>query len=534
MPVGPIGRVWRNENRISSDGQTIEVPITNLIADAAGRLSELIGKLVKVNGAAKLNGIFTCGPFQKGREVTADCFDQVQLYHSLNSVQEYLSVLEIDVPQAIASQHNGKPHPIVAHANATDDLNAWYSPQGDDLTFGTNGTMSKGEDKWHLASCGDVTIHEGGHMTLDHINPKFARSWAGEGRAVHEGFSDVLPALYYDDPEVSEDFNPNVGRPAGKTDGLRNVDNTLTLSEVGSEEHSRGQVYSGFFWALKKRLPLTSRQAADTNLRLLFAHAFLYKTQRPKPADFVAAVVAGAEALAAAGKLAVDLNTLKTIINEEAKKRGLIEAAAKPVAAQEVFASVKEVERRFGPDGRIRFVLEQKNRHLGIERRLYQQQYKTDRFGYVNVTGHGIVEHRFPAKKAPLISTIDAKQIHPGKVDETLRIDVATALRLAMADAQSTLTGSREQKVKLEASLKAGVLKTKADLEKLSDVQMGHKMMQTAVAVLGFMGSHTIPPELVIMPDSDALHYKFKVGLGIYYINAKTGKARFERDVFVN
>jgi hypothetical protein len=148
MYVGPLGRVWRNENRISSDGQTIEIPITNLIADAAGKLSELIGKLVKVNGVTKLNGIFSCGPFQQGREVTSDCFDQVHLYHSLNSLQVYLQGLDIDVQQIIASQHSGKPHPMVAHANATDDLNAWYSPQGDDLTFGTNGKIDKG-----LAGC---------------------------------------------------------------------------------------------------------------------------------------------------------------------------------------------------------------------------------------------------------------------------------------------------------------------------------------------------------------------------------------------
>jgi hypothetical protein len=372
-------------------------------------------------------------------------------------------------------------------------------------------------------------------MILDHINPKLGKSRSGEGGAIHEGFGDILSALRYDDPEVSEDFLAIAGKPGSKTMGLRTVENALTLNQAGHEVHDRGQVYAGFFWSVKKRLPGASRQAADTALRLVFAHAYQYKTSKPSPADFVATVIAGAEALSASGKLGVDLNTVKTIINKEAAKRGMLDTKVQPVVPGVVFTSVKQAEKHFGPKGQTRFVLEQTGKHLGIEQRIYQQQYKTKRFGYVNVVEHGIIEHRLPNRKAPFISTNDARLIPLGQIDETIKIDGATALNLAMADANSILTGNRIQKVMLEASLKTGGLKTKADFEKLADVQMGHKMMTTAVNVLEYMKSRTVPPaELVILPDSNALHYKFNVGLGIYYINAKTGRAKFERDVFVN
>jgi len=205
-----IGKIWTSENRISSDGQSREVTLQWLSEGAL----ELFGRLAKVDGKTKLNGFFSYDPFKTDSKVTQDGFDQVQLYYSLSYVQEYLAGLGIDTQAIFSSRHKGKPHPIVAHANAVDDLNAWYSPQEDDLTFGTN------NDKWHLASDSDVTVHEAGHMILDHIN-KMLGVWENiigeekrdgwgksEGGAIHEGFGDILAALLYNDPEMSEDFVP--------------------------------------------------------------------------------------------------------------------------------------------------------------------------------------------------------------------------------------------------------------------------------------------------------------------------------------
>lgn len=529
MITSPIGRIWKYENRISSDGETIEVSIKNLIPDNAGNFRDLFGKLVKVDGKIRLNGIFSCGPFQEERKVTTDCFDQVELYSSLNDVQEYLSELGVDTQQILASKHRGNPHPIVAHANATTDLNAWYSPQGDDLTFGTAGDMAKGEDKWHLASDSDVGVHEGGHMILDHLNPKLGGWWSGEGRAIHEGFGDLLAALRYDDPEMSEDFVPNIGRPESKTDGLRIVDNVLTLGDVGDEEHDRGQVYSGFLWSVKKRLPLDSRKAADVALQLLFAHAYQYKTSKPKPSDFVDAVIRGAESLAAAGKLSVDLDLLKTIIREEAIKRGFIKETSEPEIE---FSSMSEVENRFGQGGLTRFVLSQRNMHLGVEQRIYQQQYKTNRYGYVDVVGQGVIEHRQQG-----ISTVtikDVRQIRPGDIDETIKTGTLSAYKIAKARADTILIDIQRKKAALELMMKFQPVSTREFLSRLAAVQMEYQIARAAVKTLEQMKGTGFKARLVILPNSNHLHYEFKVGLGIYYIDAKTGEARFERDVFVN
>lgn len=532
-----IGRVWIHENRVSSDGEVFDALLSGLPEDAL----ELYGRLVKVDGKYKLNGIFNYDPFQPERIVTQDGFDQVQLYYSLNVVHEYLLGLGIDTRKIIASQHKGKFHPIAAHANAVDDLNAWYSPQSDDLTFGTNGNMETGEDKWHLASDSDVTIHEAGHLILDHINKKLASWWTdsrnfqpregddngwgqSEGRAIHEGFGDLLAALYYDDPELSEDFPPNLGRPESKTDGLRIADNDLTLDDVGTEEHDRGRVYSGFFWSIKERLQdpegpfkLTSRQASDLTLKLLFNHASNYDTSRPKPADFVKAVIKGAEGLAEAGKLGVDLEALKAALTTEAERRKLIVQEPEPQPAPALM-SYEELSARYGRH--IRFATEQKTVFYGGVQEIQQQMYKLSTGDYVDVVGSGIFVQKDALGKTVSISTKDVRSIKSGGIDETVRIDGGAALTIALGHAQKQLLDARNRLINFTGPV-----------EELKDLQMEYRIAEAAVH---YLTDKSPGVGLVIIPGSDHLHYEIKVGLGIYYIDAQTGGASFKRDVLVN
>lgn len=537
-PAVPTGRVWKYENRISSEGETIDVPVTNLTPDGSGNTFEPIGKYAKIDGITKLNGQFQCGPFQPGKTVTTDCFDQVELYVALTGLQTFLSGLGVDVQKIIGTQHAGAAHPVVAHANATSDLNAWYSPQKDDLTFGTNGDASKGQDKWHLASDADVSVHETGHLILDHINPKLSRSWSGEGRAIHEGFGDALAALRFDDAQISEDFTPFKNRPESKDDGLRVVDNTITLAEAGQEEHKRGQVYSGFLWAVKKRLPLAGRQAADEMLKIVFAHAYQYKTAKPSPRDFVDAVIAGAEALSAAGKLQVDLAKLKTIINEEATKRGFTVVTTPPSPPSprgHPLATLKDVEKNFSENGLNQFVLIKSATHHGTIMNIYQQQYKTKRLGTVEVEGYGMIERKKPGSTKSEFSVRDVRHLKPNEIDETITYQPDVVYQNVLNRARVNLKNAEQKMTTGELFLKTRTGVSADQRAKLSEWQMDRRIAAEAVMTLERAkmknGAKT---DIVIPYGSNNLHYRFKAGLGYYYVNAKTGTIRFEKDVFVD
>ena len=524
----PIGIIWKRENRVSSDEETTEVSIKNLVPDDAGKLLELFGRLVRVNGTEKLNGVFTYGPFQGEGKLTTDGFDQVQLYYSLNDVQEYLGGLGIDVPAMLAKQHDGSFHPIVAHANAVSDLNAWYDSESDDLTFGT------GYGKWHLASDSDISIHESGHMMLDHINARLGNWWSGEGRAIHEGFGDSLAALRNDDPEMSEDFAAYEGRPESKTDGLRTSKNDFALKDVSTEEHDRGQVYAGFFWSVKEKiaeLGLTGRQAADVTIQLMFAHSFQYKTSKPKPGDFVDAVISGAESLTAEQRLCVDVETIKSIVTEEAKRRGFLDPVSQEQEAEDIFATITAVEERFGGDGIVKFIPDKEN----AVQRFYQQQYGTKEHGYIDVVSYGAVEQITP--EGSVISARDVRAIAPGEIDETVNLNISVALTSARSEAMAALIQADRRKSALESlSSRKSLMEDPDYRARLAAAQMDYQVAAAAVESLGRGGKSIASPQtrLVILPDSNELFYEIKAGLGMYYINAKTGDVSFERHVFVN
>lgn len=555
MLTSIVGRTWTRENNISSEGLSQEVILTNL---GEGAL-ELFGRLVRVDGRTRLNGIFSHDPFQPGKTVTQDGFDQVQLYHSINSLQEYLLTLGVDAQAIISSRHGGRPHPVSAHANAIPDLNAYYSPQNDDLTFGTNGDPSSGQDKWHLASDGDVVIHESGHLFLDHINrglggwwtdrrnynprpgqPTDETGWSvGEGRAIHEGFGDILAALFYDDQEMSEDFAPNIGRPPNKTDGLRNVNNDLTIENSGAEEHDRGQVYAGFFWSIKKHLQdpngpfkLTSRQAADLTLKIVFNHASNYTTSRPKPSDFVAAVLRGAEGLAKSGQLPPDLEILKSLIISEAARRKMItiprdlentnEGMVSAVAASMAIAG--------GPNT---FRLDQMARFHGGSQEIYQQQYKLQSGLVVDVVGGAMHVQKDQNGSAVFVSLRDVFKIPPEGIDETIRLDQRGATTIAYASAQRQLLDTKNKLMHLMFA--PMFARPQNFLAIYKESQMEYRIAETAVKSFNTRFNMSGPPtKLVIIPGINHLQYEIKVGLGIYYVDAQTGSVTFKRDVIMD
>lgn len=533
--------VWVNTNRVSSDGHVRGITLKHLDPGT----KDLSGKWVKVTGMTKLGTRFIFGPFKDPdackRDVkaclTRDEFDQTNLYEGLdNLVATRLIELGFDPGVWIKDA-------IDARANYFEDMNAYYTPQGNYIAFGRSvKTEGKDDDMWHLASDNDVAIHETGHYLLDHIN-KGLSSWSsGEGGAIHEGFGDALASLLARDPEISEDFNAAIGLPDDKKQGLRKVDHNLALKDVSTEVHARGQVYGGFFWSLKNKiesLGKTQDEAADIMLRVLVNHAGFYKTKVPKPADFVKAIIAGAEALDKGklgrgnGELNVPLEKFREFVTEEAKKRGMITTAKdledEPVKHEEYprqgdsqpFAAL-------GPN----VILKPKSTTtvIGGTREEYDQTYKTSDGKEVILIGQGSVVIKDAAGKI-MSQSIELKKpgvfgIRKTAFDETRKKTADNALYLARVRAGKELKTAKEA---LDA-IDTRKLKTKDDFAKLNISQKKLLIAKAAVKKLGSITSDQAG--LAILPNEKTLSYEFKAGLSIYYVNAVDGKVSPKDDVY--
>lgn len=523
--------VWTNENRIGSDSN-VKDECLPLLGDEA---TEPESPLAKIDGQARLNGVFKWPVFQDGKLVTTDGFDQSQLYYSITSLELYLMELGFNIPEVLGSQHNGKPHPIVAHANATNDLNAWFSPQDDDLTFGT------ADNKWHLASDGDVSVHETGHMILHHYNPGFAGWSSKEGGAIHEGFSDALAALFYNDPHMSEDFVPLKGRPENKDDGLRIVDHNLTLDDVTWEVHDRGRVYAGFFWSIKKMLEdasgpfkLPSQRAASLTLMIAMNHAANYKTSSPDPVDFVTAILSGTMALFAAKKLPVDKKMLAAVIIEEAMRRKLLTSSAGTNRPKNEFRSVEAVEQYLASLGSpVKFHKAHKVGFIGGTAEFYQQQVVTQKFGAIDFIGRGIWVHRDMQGNIVSVSVKDVLPVRADQVSGGGQISTANAANLALENAL-------KRRDAITSNLKRlGMARGRIPLEYISNLQMEAEISRTELQNLQkvihlLKSGNRVRPRLVFIDGGRTPAYEFKTGLSIFYVDSATGAVSRYKDVIVN
>lgn len=528
----PAARVWVKENRVSSDKQTKIVQLSDLPGDA----KELIGKWAKVDGKIRLNGVFDYAPLLNEAACDSDgknCptnagFNQVQLYHSLTGLSIYLGLQGFDTDTMIGKSKNGR---ITAHADAVEDMNAWFSPQSEEETFGTSG------GKWDLASDNDVTKHETGHFVLHRLHPGLTSWYSAEGGAIHEGFADVLAALYENDPEMSEDFLPATGKAPTKTDGLRNVNNPLTLEQAGSEVHDRGRAYGGFFWGLKKRVETKigtgrelSNYAADMITRSAVNHGAFYTTSKPKPVDFVRAVINGAQALAKVNKLGMDFAQFRQFIIAEALARGMIKAPDEVKdLPQPVPASVEGAIARFTQgDRRLSFAITSTAKGIGGSRDNLQEFYTTRTGKKAKVIAAGAFGHRDGAGRLTAVSLDDARLFGPTEVNEEIKVTYEAALKSIEDQARKELEKATAMKARPGGDIR----------EKQMDVRIAEAAVKRAREIRGRRGADGVRPVYAILPDGknesgqSELYYEFQMGLSLYYVSARDSrKVVVQRDV---
>jgi hypothetical protein len=145
-------------------------------------------------------------------------------------------------------------------------INAFYSRQEKTLAFGFFNKPNTPPTSPQIFTCRslDIVAHETGHAILDAIKPGWlALNAPPQTGGLHESFGDltaIFLALSQMDQvealiahtkanlhekqflaDLAEEFGLALGRP----NGLRNADNDLTLSEVGTEVHAISQVFTG-------------------------------------------------------------------------------------------------------------------------------------------------------------------------------------------------------------------------------------------------------------------------------------------------
>ncbi|MDP2599127.1 MAG: hypothetical protein Q8P84_00120, partial [Deltaproteobacteria bacterium] len=428
----------------------------------------------------------------------------------------------------LGSKHNGVPHPIQAAANFMSDLNAYYSPGEDRLAFG------RGNDKWHLASDGDVAVHEGGHLFLDHINPGLGGWGRHEGGAIHEGFGDALAALFFKDGEMSEDFVPQVGRRPSKDDGLRIVRNDLTLSEAGEEVHDRGRVYAGFFWSLYETFiekgGLQEEEARALTLRLLLNHAAHYRTSRPQPDDFADAVILGAKALSREQKLSLPLGAVTEMIESEAKRRGLrSEGSQKPTPKKRPYPlSVEKAQQYYirNSGGVVDFSPVSSAPYIGGVFVTYQQRYFTTLYGPVDVIGHGMQARLNANGKATAILDADVRPMQAGEINETTLIPFADALTKVYDFLSAQLTADQRRLRTIET----GFRQTQEMIYKWKD--LSGRVLVFELCRQQFTKSPPQQPKYVVLNHDTELSYEINLGSAVFYVNAQTGIVQFAKKIF--
>ncbi|NJD67488.1 MAG: hypothetical protein FIA90_02245 [candidate division NC10 bacterium] len=199
-----------------------------------------------------------------------DAFDAV---HTFAVVRQTLTMYQrcravggapSPLPWQWNSATNTDPLNVFPHG-LPDTMNAFYSRNAKALKFGDfipNGTPPPSR----VFTCRslDIVAHETGHAILDGLKP----GWLGIGNppqtgGLHESFGD-LTAIFLALSQIDQveaiiaqtkanlhdktflaDLAEQFGLALGRPNGLRNADNDLKLSQVGTEVHAISQVFTG-------------------------------------------------------------------------------------------------------------------------------------------------------------------------------------------------------------------------------------------------------------------------------------------------
>ena len=212
-----------------------------------------------------------------------DAFDAV---HTFAVVRETLTMYQralsgVPLPWQWNSTTNIDPIQVFPHAGVT--MNAYYSRDEKALKFFYFNKPGDPPGSPYIFTCRsfDIVSHETGHAVLDALKP----DWLLIGQppqtgGLHESFGD-LTAIFLalsqmdqveaviaqtkanlHDKSFLSDLAEQFGLALGRPNGLRNADNDLKLSEVGTEVHAISQVFTGGIYDVLADIFVFERNAA--------------------------------------------------------------------------------------------------------------------------------------------------------------------------------------------------------------------------------------------------------------------------------
>ncbi len=192
-------------------------------------------------------------------------FDAV---HTFAVVRETLTMYQRALGTPVPWQWNTATNsdPLKVFPRAGETANAYYSRTDKSLLFFffTPPGSPAGTPQVFTCRSLDIVAHETGHAVLDGLQPR----WLAFGNppqtgGLHESFGD-LTAIFLalsqldqveaviaqtkanlHDKTFLADLAEQFGLALGRPNGLRNADNDLKLSQVGTEVHAISQVFTG-------------------------------------------------------------------------------------------------------------------------------------------------------------------------------------------------------------------------------------------------------------------------------------------------
>ncbi|MES2128883.1 MAG: hypothetical protein V4463_16560 [Pseudomonadota bacterium] len=249
--------------------------------------------------ASGVPGIDPVSPNAFGDFVTMPGTDQFDAVHTFAVVRQTLTMYQ----RALAS--DGAATPLPWNWNSAADtaplqvyphglpnvMNAYYSRSIASLKFG-DFMPSGASNRVYTCRSFDIVSHETGHAVLDGLKPGWLEAdKPPQTGGLHESFGD-LTAIFLalsqldqceaivaqtkarlHDKTFLADIAEQFGLALGRSNGLRNADNDLTLSDAGTEVHAISQVFTGAVYDI-----LADMFAFERNPGTLDDAALLHRT----------------------------------------------------------------------------------------------------------------------------------------------------------------------------------------------------------------------------------------------------------------
>jgi hypothetical protein len=272
LPAGARMLIWKQDPTVDEIGAR-KVFLPGLISTGPADLRIRIDGIAPV--VANVFGDFIATP-------GTDAFDAI---HTFAVIRQVVSMYQRARNGTVVTwQWNaaGNNDPIHAFPHAGVTMNAYYSRNERALKFFYFDTSTPPPlHKVFTCRSLDIVAHETGHAVLDGLQP----NWLGfnnppQTGGLHESFGDLTSIFLalsqldqveaviaqtkanLHDKTFLSDLAEQFGLALGRPNGLRNADNDLKLSQVGTEVHAISQVFTGAIYDILADIFRFERQTA--------------------------------------------------------------------------------------------------------------------------------------------------------------------------------------------------------------------------------------------------------------------------------